>query len=62
MWRSYSIFCWAAARLIWSPEFAEPAAFGGLADPLVQIGDDLGEPDALLRVAPQNRSAVTSQF
>lgn len=36
---------------------AEPAAFGGLADPLVQAGDDLGEPHALLRVDAEHRAA-----
>jgi hypothetical protein len=38
-------------------DLAEPAAFGGFTDPLVQAGDDLREPHALLGVNAEHRAA-----
>lgn len=38
-------------------DFAEPAAFGGFPDAVVQVGDDLGEALGLGRVRPQHGTA-----
>ncbi len=43
-------------------DLAEPAAFRRLADPLVQVGDDLGKPLGLSRVRPQHRAAEAGVF
>jgi hypothetical protein len=41
-------------------DLAEPAAFGGFADALMQAGDDLGEPYPLLGVDLEHRAPQTS--
>lgn len=38
-------------------DLAEPASFGGLAYPFVQVGDDLGEAHGLGRVGPEYRAS-----
>jgi hypothetical protein len=45
-----------------SLDLAEPAAFGGLFDPFVQVGDDLGEPHPLFGIRSEHRAAQTCVF